>query len=970
MMHGRAWFWIGVLIAAGAGAATSGPVIVEGDSWRYYKGRTSEPPLQNGHWTTVGYNDAINWGGPAPSGFGYGDNDDATLLADMQNQYLSFYTRRKFTIADTNAVTHLTLVADYDDGFVAYLNGVEVARRQMPDGPVTWSTPAAFSREASRSGETEYHCNCDPRPREFMALPPALLVSGTNVLAISGHNASLSSSDFSMIFELYTNITLMRGPILQMPEPGRMAVTWHTDALTDSVVEFGPDTAYGAVVSNSGPVREHVVLLPPAPVPGATVHYRIRSGGHVLAANHFRAPPAPGQPFRMAVIGDFGSPTTNTAAVADQIAAAGVDLVVTIGDNIYQDGQPGSFDAHWFHPYREVHARAPVFPALGNHDINAATGLWTLLNFVMPTNGPPGLEQRNYAFDFGNARMIVIDSNPFDDDERYYVDKPGQRAAIAAWLANDLATTTQDWRFVFYHHPAYTSRGSHNPEALVQSELAPLFETFGVHLAFQGHNHFYERINPINGVPYVTSGGGGFSLHAMNERRPYSARYFNSAYSFVLVDVDGPSMVWRCIDQTGVERDRHRFDLDHPFRIDGLLDDPAWLRAENGLKLHAAIRGRHLYVATQDAGEGSDHFIYIQNQAAGMTNANWAKTGQVMAWSAFLADENDGGFVGWFGPSDGSLDDPERYRAMTSGLNNNGALGNGVLEGTLDLAAHFGAFPAALWLAAAPYGTANGGALVTAAQVPAGNGNGHIEPDEYLVVSTRAIALDLPVAQAAAPAALEAGMMAVLDGTASHAPSGLPLTAQWTQIDGPTGVLSHADQWTAGFHLAHNITEPTNVTLQLSVHDTRFAETARVEIVMMPMVDSDGDGLSDGEELTGMDNVLTPIDPAGRTSDPALADSDGDGMADGAEAVAGTDPRDPASRLAVTGFEVTGVAAEIRWPSVPDRRYALLATTNLAMAPVRVVSNITATPPTNAHPLPPPGAGPRFYTLDVQPAPP
>lgn len=53
-------------------------------------------------------------------------------------------------------------------------------------------------------------------------------------------------------------------------------------------------------------------------------------------------------------------------------------------------------------------------------------------------------------------------------------------------------------------------------------------------------------------------------------------------------------------------------------------------------------------MATQDAGEGNDHFIFISTNPADAVSTPWAKAGQVSRWLAFLADENDNDFRGWF----------------------------------------------------------------------------------------------------------------------------------------------------------------------------------------------------------------------------------------------------------------------------------------------------------------------------------
>ena len=109
----------------------SGVTLVSpGDTWRYFKGR-SEPPED---WAELSFEDDL-WSSGA-SGIGYGDDDDTTILTDMRRSgdedgYLSVYVRKKFTIAEPSSLTNLFLEIAYDDGFVAYLNGQEVARANV-----------------------------------------------------------------------------------------------------------------------------------------------------------------------------------------------------------------------------------------------------------------------------------------------------------------------------------------------------------------------------------------------------------------------------------------------------------------------------------------------------------------------------------------------------------------------------------------------------------------------------------------------------------------------------------------------------------------------------------------------------------------------------------------------------------------------------------------------------------------------
>ena len=168
------------------------PILV-GDTWKFFKG-TSEPPA---NWADANFDDS-SWQ-KGPTGIGYADGDDATFLGDMQNNYISVYARKDFNVPDPNAVYRLLFSMDYDDGFVAYLNGTEIARANVTSSPPAYNTAADADHEASGGGSTA-------QPVEYFEVNELLLQAGNNVLAFQGHNKSISSSDFSMIPALETTL--------------------------------------------------------------------------------------------------------------------------------------------------------------------------------------------------------------------------------------------------------------------------------------------------------------------------------------------------------------------------------------------------------------------------------------------------------------------------------------------------------------------------------------------------------------------------------------------------------------------------------------------------------------------------------------------------------------------------------------------------------------------------------------------
>lgn len=164
--------------------------------------------------------------------------------------------------------------------------------------------------------------------------------------------------------------------------------------------------------------------------------------------------------------------------------------------------------------------------------------------------------------------------------------------------------------------------------------------------------------------------------------------------------------------------------------IDGQRDADAVQVGVNGSRrLWAGLKGDVLYIASDPAGGGQDQFIYLaMPPGAGVLQpANWAKAGQIAAWTWFLADENDNAFTGWFNAA-GALFTANVQSAAGAGA-------SGVLEGTINLPAATGAsLPPTVWIAAAPFANPNGGALLASQQVPAGNGNSNIDAAEYVRV--------------------------------------------------------------------------------------------------------------------------------------------------------------------------------------------------------------------------------------------
>ncbi|MFT5406798.1 MAG: hypothetical protein ACI9DF_005663 [Verrucomicrobiales bacterium] len=156
-------------------------VIPKHSRWRYLASKEAPPE----EWEGLTFDDT-DW--PlGKAGFGYGDDDDQTVLQDMEDEYSAVYVRRSFKLTGKEVMAaKLGLGMRWDDGFIAYLNGNEIIRQNVGEG----------------SGEDAEKIQTAEAEKEHVAfrLEPfaAYLKEGKNVIAIEGHNARKESSDFTL----------------------------------------------------------------------------------------------------------------------------------------------------------------------------------------------------------------------------------------------------------------------------------------------------------------------------------------------------------------------------------------------------------------------------------------------------------------------------------------------------------------------------------------------------------------------------------------------------------------------------------------------------------------------------------------------------------------------------------------------------------------------------------------------------
>ena len=305
-----------------------------------------------------------------------------------------------------------------------------------------------------------------------------------------------------------------------------------------------------------------------------------------LSAALVVASPAYAQEVRIAFIGDAGTGDSKQRAVAEQMLKANPQYVFLLGDNVYAEGSRRDIQSRFDDVYAALLIKGVVFhAALGNHDVTGCEA-----NPLSPLPADTGAYVKEFRCNvpyhlshmpFGYVRSLryysvplpainplvevfVLDSNTLKGSQSKLLLR--EDTAQLQWLDQALGASRARWKIVTMHHPTQSPTtgaktiffvpvgGGRTREFQLDQQLTPILRKHRVDAVFAGHNHFYARMLPQEGIRYFVSGGGGRKTYGFDPQNGYVAAG-GEWYHFVLATITPDAFTYRAIDSAGAVRD-------------------------------------------------------------------------------------------------------------------------------------------------------------------------------------------------------------------------------------------------------------------------------------------------------------------------------------------------------------------------------------------------------------------------------
>jgi hypothetical protein len=245
--------------------------------------------------------------------------------------------------------------------------------------------------------------------------------------------------------------------------------------------------------------------------------------------------------------GDIASCSSSGDEATAKLLDTPADTILTLGDNVYEDGTASEF-ANCFHPSWGQY-KARIRPSVGNHEYHTA-GASGYFNYFGAVAGDPN--QGYYAYDLGAWHIIALNSNCAQ------VGGCGKGSPQEQWLRADLAAHPSACTLAYWHHPRFSS-GQHGSTTAMQPIWQALYDA-GVELVLSGHDHDYERFapqdpvgraDPTRGIRQFVVGTGGKSHYSVNAPIANSEVRNDNTFGLLKLTLHANHYDWEFIPQAG-----------------------------------------------------------------------------------------------------------------------------------------------------------------------------------------------------------------------------------------------------------------------------------------------------------------------------------------------------------------------------------------------------------------------------------
>lgn len=372
----------------------------------------------------------------------------------------------------------------------------------------------------------------------FLAVAISVIAACVAMAAVTLTETPDSARTERVALEKGSSPTLEIGPYVQKVTADAATIMWEANVpsfgevrISDGEAETRRRTSHAARLGEVriGGLRPDTVY---------TYAVTLSSQSKAAARGTFKTFPANPRPIKFIVYGDTRTHPERHKTVIDAMARErDVDFVLHTGDLVADGRNAECWGPEFFAPAGRIMRSVPFYPVYGNHERNSPS---FPRYFSLPGN------ERWYSFDLPGVHIIGLDScSSFEEGSE-------QRE----WLLEDLAEHKDArWKFVFMHHPTYSSGphsgvnddGTPKEKAMreAQSLMPRLAKEFGIAAVFAGHDHSYER-STRDGVHYVVAGGGGAPNYGDDNAKhnPYRKVFFAQLhYCVVAIDGNKGSMV-------------------------------------------------------------------------------------------------------------------------------------------------------------------------------------------------------------------------------------------------------------------------------------------------------------------------------------------------------------------------------------------------------------------------------------------